>query len=280
MNEKVNFTPLSREEVQKKFEYLVRNKAEVVIWEKGKNQKETIFPAQVNSEKHHVAFGKSDKTKSGFLRRNVLVNFSIKGLNFFGKAFVSFNGTLNKSILELSDDFYKCERRSTFRLLTYPIHEVRAVFNLEDNFKNIEKGNLLDFSQKVKKDEDIFNNFISLISEGEPSTNEDQVVFRVYDISVTGLAIVVGELEKQYFEKDQILKNFVINFNDESFTLPKAKVVYLFPYSPNNKKEIEQFKVGVQFLNVPAAIDAKLGKIINQNMKESDIKRVFEDFLT
>lgn len=279
MNQNVNFTPLSSLEIQKKFEYLIKNKLSCVIWKKGKTQKESILPTLFNQERMRISFAKSDRSKSEFERDKVLINFQIKGLNFFGKGKVGFDGSLNQNTLEIDEEFYKCERRSNFRLLTYPVHNVLGIFKLQGNFEEEEKSSILDFNKKVANDESIFGQFVSLVGEGDPCTNEEQVVIRIQDISVSGVAIIAGVLEKQYFSEGKVLKNLIINFNGDEFKIPEAKVVYIFPYSQSNRKDIEQFKVGVQFINLPASIDNRLGKIINQNMKESDMKRVFEDFL-
>lgn len=280
MNDRVNFTPLSKIEVARNFEYLIKNKTSVVIWEKGNNQKEEGIPTFYNEEKSRISYSTVTKGKSEFIKKSILINFMIKGLNFFGKGKVIFDASLNTNVIELTDEFYKCERRSTFRLLTYPVHSVLAVFRIDENFEDNEKANLLDFSAgKEEMNDDIFDQFISLISDGNPSTDEEQVVFRIYDISVNGVAITVGTLEKHYFIAGKILKNFNIVFNGEEFLIPKAKVVYLNPYTPGNKADVEQFKVGVQFLELPSEIDNRLGKVINKNMKVSDMKRIFEDFL-
>lgn len=279
MVDKVNFTPLTIDEIQKKIDYLSKNKVGLIIWEKGSAEKEEIFVSHFNPELNRASFINNHKTKSVFHKKNVLINFKIKGLNFFGHGEVSYDSSLNTNILNLKDKFYKCERRRNFRLHTYLVHEVTALFKIDENFEEEERAVLLDFASQLKDNKDIFDQFVSLIPTGEPATNESQAVFRVYDISVSGIAIIAGKLEGQYFSKDKELKNLEVTFNGQTFLVPESKVVYIINHNQTHKEDVEQFKVGIHFNDLPESVDSELGKIINNNLKESDIKRVFEDFL-
>ncbi len=279
-NDSLNFTPLSSEEVKRKLAYVSKNELELYIWIKGKKDKEKVKAKHFNAEEIRLHIENEDKTKSRFLSEEVLVNYNIKGLNFFATAIVNYNDSIHANYLQFVGQFYKCERRENFRLLTYPTYSVYCFLRITDNFSQDEQTSILDFSKTKSGNTSLFRQFIDLVDTKEQEElKEDQVLLRVLDLSVSGIALIAGKLEKEYFEDGKELHNLRIKFEGKDLKIPKAEVVYSKPHKIHNRESVEQFKIGVRFTKVPANVDDNLGKLINEHIKETDIKKVFEKFL-
>lgn len=269
----VYFNKLNEQEKESKlFQLLAMAKSEVLVWEKGSNDKLKVEIEGPLSSRMEVRVITSEIKK--LLAKNVLVNFSLSGLNFFAQCecfehneyyFLKFNG-----------EFYKSERRSNFRLITDPHHDVYV--HIETESQENDPSNVVSLKTKTSQT-GLFKNFLNLVSEKNDSTInlKNALKLKVLDLSVTGAALQLGELEKTIFEgKSNEFGSLHLDFNGQFFTIPGAKVHYI---TELKRKSIvgKVYKAGIEFIGVDTNLDEKLSAIINATLRGID--KEFEDFL-
>ncbi len=101
---------------------------------------------------------------------------------------------------------------------------------------------------------------------------------RVQDLSTTGMALEIGEVEAGYFDKGMIFQKVDLIFSDDTIQIPAAKIVYVVNYISNDRSA-KKYKVGIHFENLISSIDDKLGRKINSLLRLTDAKKDFEKFL-
>lgn len=254
---------------------LARKGASVVLWEKGSKKRETFISKQYFSEHKRLlcSFGKS----SSMIGKKILFTFELSGLSFFGTAETKSTGE-GEAALDIVGELYKSERRSTFRLLTYPHHKVFLNFSLAE--EQAEAGNVIGFKSGHSQT-GLFKSFLTLINEGGSGEGDDSeaqgmTAFRVLDLSVTGAAMHVGELEAKAFPEGAKTGKIFLDFNGTREAIPNGEIVYnVRLVSGNPAKRI--YKVGVKFLEMDTNTDSKLGTLINSALRGFESE--FEDFI-
>lgn len=248
------------------------SKGTVILWLKGKKNRREFKVDKFDKERmeivlegKEIAFGIGDK---------VLCSFELRGMNFFSE--VTFQVSIGGyAVLHFNNTLFKSERRTSYRLLTFPIYEVYAEFNVG---KIYEDGKVVQLKSKSGQT-GVFKNFLNLV---EPKNKEEEhsslLKIRVQDLSTTGMAIHVSELESEYFKKGFTYNNVAIRFTDQVITIPELSVVYLVDYISSNKN-LKQYKVGIHFNGLPVSIDESLGKKINELLRENDFNKDFENFI-
>ena len=99
---------------------------------------------------------------------------------------------------------------------------------------------------------------------GESSGLKGFAKFRVIDISVTGLALQYGQIEKEFIENLKIQdKRVVISFNGKEIDFKGFEFVY--KSRKNNEKTL---KAGVRFTNLDINLEEKLAFLINKAMRK------------
>jgi hypothetical protein len=181
--------------------------------------------------------------------------------------------------LHFNSDLFKSERRTSFRLLTYPLYDVWADFDIGEKYQGA--SNVIDLHSKRTRGQQtlLFQSFIKL-AEGKEETSQDltHLKIRVQDISHTGMSIHIGELEMKYFVKDRTFHKVPIYFTDEIIEIPQVKVVYTVNFISNDKN-LKCYKVGCHFQDLPDNIDDLLGGKINKLLRENDFNKDFENFI-
>lgn len=266
----VYFQELTQEEKASKLSLLSRNHGEVIIWEKGSKIREKISAQEFNKTSSRLLCKSLSQSK--YVGKKVLFSFELKGLSFFGSGeFRPVNQYSNS--LECSEKVFKSERRSTFRLLTFPHHKVFLHMPLEQ--EEVSESNVI--GMKVGMSETgLFKKFLTLVEEKEAGTIEGLAPFRVLDLSVTGAAYQVGELEAEFFKKEAKFKDLVLDFNGEQIKIPAGEVVYNVEMLSGQKRH-KTFKVGVRFKDIDTNLDQSLGRLINGALR--DFETEFEEFI-
>src|SRR5690606_17690112 len=91
-------------------------------------------------------------------------------------------------VLQFTDTLFKTEKRSSYRLMTYPIYEVNAEFNLSEVY---EGGKVIEIKNRSSQTA-LFKNFLKLVDTDESDTAVgSQLKIRVQDLSTTGMSIHV-----------------------------------------------------------------------------------------
>jgi c-di-GMP-binding flagellar brake protein YcgR len=265
------FSKLDSKEKISRLVQLANSRGLITMWVKGQKQKFIFKVLEFDKERLEIIL---DTKENPFPKGlSILFSFELRGMFFFSQA------TTNKSIvdhliLESKGELYKSEKRGSYRLLTYPIYEVYAEFDLGEAY---EGGKVIDLKSRTNQTA-LFKNFLKLLEAKDESDNQNQTVkYRVQDLSTTGLSLHIGELEAQFFSKDFIYKSVKIEFPDQTIIIPEVKVVYIVDYIAGDKN-LKKYKVGLHFPNMPAAIDDQLGGKINQLLREIDFNKDFENF--
>jgi hypothetical protein len=263
------FKDLSLKEKQSKLSQFAKVDGDIVIWQKGQTSREKFSKKSFNRDRLELEVSRSSTTLKN---KDVLYTFSMQGLNFFGKGKLKH---LNDKayILDCKDSLYKSERRNNFRLLTFPVHKVYVHMHVgnfggESNVVSLQTG----MSQTG-----LFKSFLAIVGdEDDVPVREGYVAVRVLDISVTGLALHVSEMEKDLFKEGSQTGKVYIDFNGEEIEIPDTKIVYVVE-TISQERKVKVFKIGIQFLNVDDSIDHKLGSKINEALR--DFTSEFEDFI-
>jgi len=266
-----HFQELNQNEKLSKLTQVVNSKSELTIWEKGDKERETFSCVDFNRERVEVILYKNGKSQKN--KKEILYSFKLNGLSFFGKGKLN-HLNADQYVLSATEILFKGERRTTFRLLTHPHHQVYIGIPIPE--EQVEKSNVLSIQSKMSQT-NLFKNFLSLISEDKDGEYRDGYFpFRVLDISVTGLAFQIGDLEAELFPQDKVLEKIFLDFNGEEIAIPKANVVYNVSIIQSNSKQ-KNNKIGLSFMDVDTNLDLKLGSLINGALR--DVESEFEDFI-
>ncbi len=264
------FSKQDKTETRSRLALLGQSRGLVTVWIKGSKDKHSYSSLQFDKERMELVL---NTTAIHFKEGDqVLCAFDLRGMNFFAEcAFqVAIDG---HAVLLFKDYIFKSERRTSYRLMTFPLYEVWALFDLPEAY---EGGNVVDF-KTGNSQTSLFKNFLTIVEGGE-APKESQLKIRIQDVSTTGMALHVGEQEIVYFKKDTVFENTIIRFSDEDILIPKAKIVYAVDYISNDKKT-KKYKLGVHFEELPTSIDEKIGKKINDLLRQNDHNKDFENFV-
>ncbi len=262
------FSKLDQAEKDNRLNALVNNRGKVTVWVKGQKEKQLLNTMSYDKERSLLIL---DTQIDVFpVNSSLLCSFEFRGMNFFATIiFQKSSGGF--ACLKFDTELYKSEKRSSFRLMTFPLYEVWAEFKLDEAY---EGGKVIDFKSKQSTTA-IFNKFLTLIDGDNPDSSVLKI--RVQDLSTTGMALHIGELEEKYFPKDAVYKNVKIKFTDDEVNIPELRILYAVNYVGSDKN-LKKFKVGIHFENLPNSLDHWLGKKINSLLRESDHNKDFENF--
>lgn len=264
------FSKLDPKEKESRFMQLGGSQGQVTIWVKGEKNKHKFPVLEFDKNRNELILN----TKEDIFPRGtaLLCSFELRGMNFFCEV------SANKSIvghllLECKKELFKSEKRGSFRLLTFPIYEVYAEFDLGEAY---EGGKVVDLKSRTNQTA-LFKSFLKLMENRDDEKQHQTIKYRVQDLSASGMSLHIGELEAQFFSKDFIYKDAKIHFRDETIVIPEVKVVYVVDYISGDKN-LKKYKVGLHFPNLPPIIDDQLGGKINKLLREIDFNKDFENF--
>lgn len=267
------FSKLDPKEKESRLVQLGNSKGQVTIWLKGQKFKANVKVLEYDKERLEIILDTKDHSHPK--GSSLLCSFELRGMFFFSEVTVN-TSIVGHMILEIKGQLFKSEKRGSYRLMTYPIYDVSVEFEVGEDYQGGKVVNLKNRNTQTG----LFKSFLKLMDTQESTeidkTNQN-VKFRVQDLSATGLSLHIGEIESEFFSKDAIYKDVKIIFLDETIVIPEVKVVYvlnLISHDKNSKK----FKVGLHFLNNPTNVDDQLGKKINQLLREIDFNKDFESF--
>lgn len=268
---KVHFTKIRTDEALKRVNSLKEQNGDIIVWLKGRAIRETYTISEVYKENRIKIY---PKTTSHLADNNVLIKFSIAGQNYFTTADFKKDPESGFFILHFNDDFYKSERRSSYRLLVYPTYDVKIYFLVQDNY---EGSNIVDINTG-QSETGIFKSFLKIMGQDE-AQGSNEIYYRVQDLSTSGVSFVIGGIDGKYFKEGEQLHDFKIIFDGEEFIVSGARVVYVIDYIQMNKKGLKQFKVGLEFDSLSTTMDSQLGKKIADVLRKNEANEEFEDFI-
>jgi hypothetical protein len=264
------FSKMSSQEKQSRLTQLGQSKGTITVWVKGQKQKHQFSVLEYDAERSALIL--NSKHDIFRIHTPLLCSFELRGMYFFMQVDSNKN-ILDQFILECSGELFKSEKRNSYRLLTFPIYEVYAEFKLDESY---EGGNVIDIKNRASQT-GLFKNFLKLVDPKENEGHSQSVKHRIQDLSTTGMSFHIGELDSQFFFKDAIFKDILIHFSDESILIPEVKVVYVVDYVSGDKK-LKKLKVGIHFPHLATSVDEKIGKKINQLLRQIDFNKDFETF--
>ncbi len=262
------FSKLDQAEKNNRLSAICNNRGRVTIWVKGQKEKHVLEVVMYDKDSVTLALNTKDDLYPN--NAEILCSFEFRGMNYFSQTLFQ-KSVGDFACIKFESDLFKSEKRSSYRLMTFPQHDVWAEFRLDEAY---EGGKVIDFRTKQSTTA-IFNKFLTLV-EGDVS-NPDALKIRVQDLSTTGMALHVGELEARYFPKEAVFKNVKLKFTDEEIVIPEVKIIYSVSFIGSDKN-LKKFKLGIHFENLSNTLDHHLGKKINSLLRESDHNKDFENF--
>ena len=251
---------------------LGNSRGDVILWLKGKKDKHQYQVSKFDKDRMEIVLDTKDQKFSP--GATVLCSFELRGMNFFSEVIFQ-ESVSGYSVLQFKNILFKSERRSSYRLLTFPIYDVWSEFDLGEAYQG---GKVVDFKTRSSQTA-LFKNFLKIVGDKKDAPSDsNHLSIRVQDLSTTGMALHVGELEAKYFKKDMVFNNVNLRFSDEVITVPEVKVVYVVDYVSNDKN-LKKYKLGLHFENLPTTLDDQIGKKINRLLRENDFNKDFENFI-
>lgn len=262
-------TLLDREKISR-LQKLCAESIKLMIWVKGTKEREHFIAKAYSEDRKSLVLSGNDKTS--LHGKDVLYAFTLNGLNYFGKGRV-----LSTSLIDLDckSNLYKSEKRKNFRLLTYPHQKV--FLNIKIDLKAQDgQGNVVDFKSGVSQTK-LFKNFLDLMGSSEDDLEDDgSFSFRVLDLSVSGIGVIISDLNQELFSSGKIFQNVVLKIKGKRITIPEIKTLYTIDLVTQNKIQ-KLKKVALEFLNVDDNLDSRLSEVINTSLR--DFEADFEEFI-
>jgi hypothetical protein len=272
------FSLLPANESKSTFQSICKKESLITIWKKGSSTKFNFIAEGFNKDQMMIQLRpQSSNIPSSLLEETLLANSSLETLQYFFSGKLSFDKMNNVYSFSISENVYKFERRKNFRLSTALKHNAKIILRLPDSFSPPANVFKLDSRGEQTK---LFKAFLEMLNEVNQGDEKFfKVSLKVLDISTSGLAFIVGELEKKYLFESDVFYNSFLEFNETNYVIPKIKLVYVMNFIDPNKPGTRLFKVGLQFLDLPIEIDNAISMQISKELRESDVNRVFEEFL-
>jgi hypothetical protein len=272
------FSLLPANESKSTFQSICKRESLIKVWKKGSSTKFNFIAEGFNKDQMMIQLRpQSSSIPSSLLEDTLLGNSSLESLQYFFSGKLSFDKMNNVYLFKISENVYKFERRKNFRLSTLTKHNAKVILTLPDSFTPPPNVFRLDSRGEQTK---LFKAFLEMLNEVNLGDEKIfKVNFKVLDISTSGLAFLIGELEKKYLFESDVFYNSILEFNETKYIIPKIRLVYIMDFIDPNKLGTRLFKVGLQFLDLPMEIDNAISKQISKELRESDMNRVFEEFL-
>lgn len=264
-----SFTKQNEKEKQSRYLNILKNDGVVVVWERGSKTKESFSVFDFDKKKSILTLRLS--SRSEYAGKEVLYSFSLSGVSYFGQGNLS---AIDKDgyKLDCNGDLFKRERRESYRLLTYPHHNVYVQIPVTP--EELKKSTVIDLKTGMSQT-GLFNNFLKIVGDQSQAEMKSGFMrFRVLDVSVTGLAFQITDLEKTYITDGKMVSPIFLVFNGEEIEIPRGEIRYIIPLLQKNGKA---FKVGMKFKDMTTNLDEDLGRLINEALRDFDSE--FEDFI-
>ncbi len=278
-----NFIELSLDEMTVKLSTLEKQKEVMKIWIRGEEAQLYrvsdffIFKSSEQRKAYLSLFSEGKESDNNFIGKRILFTFNLKDVDYFSEGIVNYDEVHETLVVELDKEFFRSEKRTNERLLTYPHHQVYVYFKVQDEkdesnvveLKREEDKLYLNYKQKQKKE------LKEKLKEKVPDI-EDLIGFRVLDISRSGVAYLVGEEEGKYFS-EKAKYSFYVLFDGDLFVVKGATLVYKVDYV-GGKEGKKRFKVGLTFTPV-SNLTHYVTELLREGVEIDSIKREFEDFI-
>lgn len=271
-----SFTLLLEHEFAPIFQDGCRLLEQIVFWVKGEKNKFTFELEGFNSKTYSIQISPKNSELNYPIEKYVLGNAHILGLQLFISGSLHYDKLNNVYYLKL-DKVYKFERRKNFRIPLSAKKTAQFYIHLPEDLKL--PSNVVNLG-KAGEQTKLFASFMELIRKNNSDSEKANMVhFKIQDISSSGIALIIGELETRFIIEGAILNNCILHFGEKDFVIPKAKIVYIMDYIDPIKPGTKLFKSGIQFIDLPEDIDNEISKLLSKELRNHELSKVFEDFL-
>lgn len=242
MSKENQFIKLKFSEMIPRYNSIVEEKSLIKIWKSG----DVPFLFQAYSFKIQDGFPTLTLLKNesdvNFSNDEIFYSFKFNQLYYFGKGkYLADDEKYSKIIL--NEQVYKKEGRDEERLLTFPNHQMYALFHFKnaEEFKS-KKEELVreskeNFEFKEMKPLDISNQSF----KNELDSQKDKLSFRVLDLSSRGVSFLIRDDEKSFFSEKEF-QNFEIWNQEDQYLVEKGRVIYIADI-----EDVNLFKIAISF---------------------------------
>ena len=280
-----NFVQLNHSEVIMKLKKLADQKDMVKMWVKGgESTQYRVYDLKsivLNDKKTFLVsvFSEGEEADKSLLDKNVYVSFWFNDIDYFTEGIPTYDEVNGNLVVILRKDVFRSEKRNNERLLTFPHHHVYAYFIMSNLKGRTEETNVIALKKDQIKQHEVRKekkNKLKTELAGKLNVNvEDLNEFRALDISRSGIAFIIGQDEKIYFDENESF-NFYVLFNNKVFKVKDASLVYAVKYS--STKDQTSYKLGLNFKPVEN-LAKKVMEALRDGESENAIQKEFENFI-
>ncbi len=282
-----NFIELGWGELSSRISELVSDSSEIRVWEKGDAPDicKVINSHSGDDDSEHkqelrLRLGKVDDT---WKKKDLYVQFNLRGVDYYTKGKVIEVLGNEDFWMELSPHVFKIEKRENERLLTYPHFHVFTYFKLSTDSS---VDNLIFINKQIETSHQVFQKFkklsddevLKLLDSVDSELEEELIGFRVLDVSYKGVSFIANEQERTYFDGNENFFEMTLLFEEEVFSLTKAKIVYNVDYVNPRSGNISMSKIGFEFEH-NHDLRRKVAKLIEESSSDEKSQKDFEDFI-
>lgn len=280
-----NFVLLNHSEVIMKLKQIADQKEMIKVWVKGIESIQyrvcELKSIQLGKEKTFFVsvFSEGEEADASVLHKDVFISFWFNEIDYFTEGKCSIDEVSGNLVLILKKEVYRSEKRNNERLLTFPHHHVYAYFIMGDlkgrkeqtNVVSLKKDQVKQYEIRKEKKNKLKAELASKLKKNVDDLNE----FRALDISRSGIAFIIGQDEKIYFDENQKF-DFYVLFDNNVYRVKEARLVYAVKYSSAQEKV--SFKIGLNFKPVEN-LARKVMEVLRDGDSENAIQKEFENFI-
>lgn len=268
------FTLLTKSESDAALAEFYKHSAKLSLWIKGSTKKFQFTISAYSKNSSLVEIIPDEKIDYNILNnKEVLGSGTLKSLQIFFRGIFSIDNLNKLFLFKFNHDIFKFEKRSSYRVKTYPNNVAKIILKVTKR-----KNNILTL-RKTGDQTKLFLQFASLTGQIEEKLDKEKSSFRIMDISISGLSLVISEHEVEYFDQNNSYKNSIIDFNGKYFEIDEIKALYVIPYIDPMKVNTKLYKVGMKFEKISLESDNDLSKQINKEISSHEFNKIFEDFI-
>jgi len=269
---RTHFTSLNEAEKKSKLWQLASQKGKCTLWRRGQKERSSFRTIEFKRDENRLLLHEEPGAPS--VGQDVLGTFELNGVGYFFKAKITPAG-IDEVGVDTTGEFFKSERRQNFRLLTYPIYDISAVFKLPAHYDG---GKVVDIKNRSSQT-GLFKSFLKLVDPHKEEKIGETLKLRLQDLSVTGMSVHIGAAELDWFRAGELSENVEIQISGETIAIPKCRLVYVVDHIGHSDRHHKKYKVGIRFEELPTDIDHLLGAKINELLRSVDANKEFEDFI-
>jgi len=167
--------------------------------------------------------------------------FKSGSFQYFGKGNFEFQADKELFLKLKGDEFYRVEKRRSDRMIVFPHMNVMVDMGIFSEDEGPE--NVLSFSRPTAEEVQTFEDVKGQLRGKRGESPRP----RVFDVSSTGISILVARRIGDRLADDQVLPHLVMTYNDRVLKMESARVVYKVPFIDRASRANDKIKLGIEF---------------------------------